>query len=268
MNEGIDETRATGGTRLAADVRLAVAFLTRLPVGRFVDQRPLSVAVWAFPVAGALVGLAGAGVLYAAAWAQLHPLACAVLALVAMVLVSGALHEDGLADVADGFGASAERARKLDVMRDSRIGAYGVLALVLSVLVRAALLAGFHGAGTAALAALAAATGSRAVMGVLMAGLPHARADGLGKGAGKPAPFGVAVAVALGVAAVAGIGVTAFGVTAALAALVGATVGAGAMAWLAARQIGGQTGDVLGAAAQLAEIGILIGLAGSRWTHM
>lgn len=265
MTEGSSDTPAPGVFAPLADVRLAVAFLTRLPVGAVVDSRPLSAAVWAFPLAGAVVGLAGAGALSAAAWVHLHPLACALIGLGAMVLASGALHEDGLADVADGFGASADVDRKLAVMRDSRIGSYGVLALVFSIGLRAALLAGLLGPGTAALALLAAALAARACMPLVMAALPSARADGLGHGAGRPGLWGVLVALVLGLGAAGGLGYAVLGWGAALAGAGGALIGAVLMAAIAKRQIGGQTGDVIGATGQVAEIGLLIGWAGVPW---
>lgn len=249
-----------------ADVRLAVAFLTRFPQPTFVDPRPLSASVWAFPVAGALVGLVGAGALYAAAWAQLHPLACALMGVAAMVLVSGALHEDGLADVADGFGASADKAKKLEVMRDSRVGTYGVLALVFSVGLRASVLAGLLGSGTAALAVVAAAIGSRAVMPMMMAVMPAVRADGLSHNAGRAGRRGAIVALVLGLGASAWLGFEVIGLGAAIGGVVGAVIGAVTVAAIAKHQIGGQTGDVLGAAAQAAELGLLIGWAGTKWT--
>lgn len=261
MTDDSAQRQANQGITLLADVRLAVAFLTRLPLPPFMDSRPLAGAAWAFPVAGAMVGGIGAAVVSAAAWAQLHPLACAFLGVAAMVLTSGALHEDGLADVADGFGASPDRNVKLAVMHDSRIGTYGVIALVFSLGLRAALIAGLQGPGTAGLALLAAAMAGRGAMPSLMAALPPARADGLSKGAGRPGVRGVAVALLIGFGAAAVLGYRVLGPNAALAGVLGGAVGAVAMAVIAKRQIGGQTGDVLGAAAQLTEIGVLIGWA-------
>lgn len=261
MTDDNARRHAIEGIALLAGVRLAVAFLTRLPLPPFADPRPLAGAAWAFPVAGAVVGGIGAAVVSAAAWVHLHPLACALLGVGAMVLASGALHEDGLADVADGFGASPDRDVKLAVMHDSRIGTYGVIALVLSLGLRAALVAGLHGPGTAGLALLAAAMAGRAAMPALMAALAPARADGLSKGAGRPGVRGVAVALLIGFGGAAVLAYWVLGPEAALAGVLGGAIGAVAVAVIAKRQIGGQTGDVLGAAAQLAEIGVLIGWA-------
>ncbi len=106
---------------------------------------------WAAPVAGVIVGLIGAGALGLTQLFGLPPLLCAGLATAAMVAATGALPEDGLSDVADGFGGGSTRERKLEIMRDSRIGAYGAVALALVLILRAsalgsALAHGFFGA--------------------------------------------------------------------------------------------------------------------------
>ena len=118
----------------------------------------------------------------------LPPLVCAGLAVGALVIVTGALHEDGLADVADGFGGGATRERKLEIMRDSRIGAYGAAALALSLILRVAALSALldHGLGAAAAGLILAGAASRAAALAPLALLPAARADGLGAGAGAP----------------------------------------------------------------------------------
>ena len=144
------------------DTRLAAAFLTRLPLAPegAGSGKALADAARAFPIVGAAVGLAAGAALSVASWLGLHPLACALVGLAVAALVTGALHEDGLADVADGFGGGRTRAAKLKIMRDSRIGAYGVLALVFSVGLRAAALAGLPGPGSAVLALMAAEAAS------------------------------------------------------------------------------------------------------------
>ena len=120
--------RTTGEARggWPADLFSAAAFLTRLPVpAAHVPTGGLAQAARAFPVVGAGVGAAAGGVLWLAAQAGLPPLVCALLALAAAALVTGALHEDGLADLADGLGGGRDREAKLRIMRDSRIGAFG-----------------------------------------------------------------------------------------------------------------------------------------------
>ena len=122
----------------ARDVADALRFFTRLSVSAPALAAPLDIPriAWAAPVAGAVVGLVGALVLALTALLGLPPLLRAGLATAALVAATGALHEDGLADVADGFGGGATRARKLEIMRDSRIGAYGAIALALSLILR------------------------------------------------------------------------------------------------------------------------------------
>ena len=217
----------------------------------------LTRAAWAFPVVGVLVGGISGGVLYLAAGQSLHPLLCALIALALQALITGALHEDGLADVADGFGAR-DRSRIFEIMRDSRIGSYGVLALVFSIAIRSAALASIPGPGMAWAAMLAAAAMSRGVLPLVMTMVAPARPDGLSHSAGRP-PMPIAC-IALGIGFI-----TLFvclTVQAAFAAiLIGAPLIALVLLW-ALRRLGGQTGDVLGALQQMTEIAVLIGAAG------
>ncbi|WP_181180926.1 adenosylcobinamide-GDP ribazoletransferase, partial [Paracoccus sp. FO-3] len=148
--------------RLLAQAALALVWLTRLPVGRLLPASPptLAQAAWAFPLVGLAVGFIGAAVLGLAALAGLPGMVAALLAVGAMILATGALHEDGLADCADGSGG-ATRERRLEIMRDSRIGSYGVLALVLVTGLRVAAIAALVAQpwlAAAAVAGLAAAS--------------------------------------------------------------------------------------------------------------
>lgn len=239
-----------------AEAQLALMLLTRLPAGRMPKAPPLARAVWAFPLVGLAVGVIGALVLLAAQALGLPPGIAAGLALAAMMLATGALHEDGLADVADGFGGGRDAAQKLAIMRDSRIGSYGTLALILLVGMRWQLIGAL---GTAAPAALvAAAILSRGGLPMLMHALPPARRDGLGHDAGS----GVTATTALASVILAVIlALIVAGALKAAAAMAGAALALMLVARLARRQIGGQTGDVLGAAQQAAEIAALIGIA-------
>ena len=117
----------------ATEVQLALMLLTRLPAGRIDPAPTIAAAAWAFPLAGAVVGVLQALVLIAAIGLGLPMAMAAGLALAAGVLATGGLHEDGLADCADGFGGGRSPARKLEIMRDSRIGSYGALALILGL---------------------------------------------------------------------------------------------------------------------------------------
>ena len=149
------------------DIRHCLAFLTRLPVPLPADAaRPeaLARAAWAFPLVGIVVGGVAGLALLAAEALGLDPLAGSVVAVAAAVLLTGGLHEDGLADVADGFGGGHDRAGKLAIMRDSRIGSYGVLALILSVGLRVSLLASLASSSAAVLVLIATGILSRAAI--------------------------------------------------------------------------------------------------------
>jgi adenosylcobinamide-GDP ribazoletransferase len=239
---------------LLTDITACLVFLTRIPlaVAGLDAERKLARSAWAFGVVGVLVGGIGA-VVYAIAWGfGLAPLVAATLAVAAMTAVTGALHEDGLADTVDGFGGGRDREAKLLIMRDSRLGAFGAVALMLTLVLKIATLAALAEPAVVASVLVAAATASRAAMVVVMAVLAPARADGLGASSGAPSVATAAAGVALAV-------IVAFAVVpAAVGLLVGVVAGGAAMAWLAHRQIGGHTGDVLGATQQVTEIAALV----------
>jgi adenosylcobinamide-GDP ribazoletransferase len=241
---------------LIRDCKVALAFLTRLPVDREPTAREsgLASSVVMFPLVGALVGLLGGAAYTLAFRLGLPPSPAATVALAMTIWVTGALHEDGLADVADGFGGGRTREAKLGIMRDPRIGTFGALALILALLARAGAIAALATPLAVASALVAAGAVSRAALPPVMTVLPLARADGLAAGAGRPHPARAAAAVL--VAAL--IALALLGQAAAAALLAGAGA-AFVVAWLARRQIGGHTGDVLGAVQQLTEIGVLLG---------
>lgn len=242
---------------LFGDLRVAAALLTRLPLPLeaplFERHRPR--AFWAFPVVGMIVAglaaLVGAGAL----WAGLPPFAVAGLVIGTQILVTGAMHEDGLADSADGLWGGWTVERRLEIMKDSHIGSYGVLALILSLLLRATALAAVAQAGPSALAfaLLASAPISRSACVALMYGLPNARGSGLSASTGRP-EAGLA-AVALGLGALCCVVYAGFWP---LILACGAVAACGA---IARAKIGGQTGDILGAAQQVTEITVLLSLA-------
>lgn len=242
--------------RWLADVKVCLGLLTRIPIlGDTGDdtRAQLARASWAFPIVGALIGAIGAAVFAAASTLGLPPWTAALLAVGATVAVSGGLHEDGLADVADGFGGALARENKLAIMLDSRIGTYGTLALIFSVALRAAALAAIADPWPAAAALVAAHAGARACLPAVMRALPLARADGLAARAGMPET--ATAAIALGLAAL--VVFATLGVGTGVLAILAATAAAAAVAGLARRQIGGYTGDVLGAVQQCAEITLL-----------
>ncbi|MDF3072736.1 MAG: cobS [Alphaproteobacteria bacterium] len=234
---------------------VALAFFTRLKL-RPEKIHPLAACAQGFAAAGAVVGLIVGLVLLAAHGLGLPGLVSALLALGSGLIVTGALHEDGLADCADALGAR-ERERSLAIMRDSRTGTYGVLALLLSTGLRVAALVALP--GSVALAALIGAHAfSRGALAIALERLEPLRRDGLGATAGKPQhrqamlSLGIGAGVLLVVCLLfAKIGVGLF------ALVLGGLAGMAAME-VARRRFGGQTGDVLGAIQQCIEIAALV----------
>ncbi len=239
----------------------AVQFLTRLPTPDLPGFQPdwISRSARYFPVAGQLIGLICAGVWLAAS--QIWPGApAAILSLGAGMLATGGFHEDGLADTADGLGGGRTREQRLTIMKDSRIGSFGALASITTIMLKAACIASL-GVWPGALALFAAHGGARAAAVVVMATLPYAGDEDAAKV--KPAPQGVrwgeaSVAVLLGFwplmlldfrHAVLGLSLT--------------FISCAALALTARRLIGGVTGDVLGAVEQIAEAALLMGA--SAW---
>lgn len=241
--------------RAGASAALAVSFLTVLPV-RLPREVPQlgTAAVW-FPVVGALIGAAAGGV-RAGAGALVGPSASAVLAVATMVMLTGALHQDGLADCADGLGVRGDRTRRLEVMRDSAIGVFGALALLMWTLLVVASLAGLE-SGEAVSALVLAAVAGR------WAALMHARLVRPARPEGLGASFGVggvsfAVASALTVVAA----VLLVGADRGLAAVGGALLVTTLVSGWSRATLGGRTGDTLGAAVALAEAVVLLMLLG------
>ncbi|MCH8240216.1 MAG: adenosylcobinamide-GDP ribazoletransferase [Proteobacteria bacterium] len=239
---------------LADDLLRAFAILTRLPVA----DRGSDAAgrcVWAFPLAGGVVGALGAGVLFAAHQAGLYGLLAAGVALGAQIFVTGALHEDGLADVADGFGGGRNKADKLKIMRDSRIGVYGVIALILVLGLRWNAIAAL-GLAEAIVALIAAGVLGRLAIVSLPVLLAPARPSGFGATIANPPAAALAGAVLIGLALTLALlpPIQCAAISAVM--LVCAVV----FAWLANKQIGGYTGDVLGACEQSCETAILLTL--------
>ena len=239
--------------RAFAESKAALGLLTRLPVPISVPPS-LADAAWAFPLAGLVPGFACALSLWTGMALGLPSLAVGLLALAAAAVVTGALHEDGLADCGDAFAAPGDRARRLEIMRDSRIGAHGGLALIVTVGLRASALAAL-GAAEMWWAAGFALAAARAAPVPLMRLLPLARADGLAVYVGQPSWARTVLAVALAALFMVGAG------WGGIAAFVFAGLTLGIWAMLVKRWFGGYTGDVLGAAEQFAEIALLLTLA-------
>jgi adenosylcobinamide-GDP ribazoletransferase len=241
--------------RLATDLAISVMFCTRLPLAPSIPVTggDIARASWAMPVAGALVGALGALSYWTAVSLGLPPLVAAALAVAAGLVITGCLHEDGLADAADGLGGVG-RARKLKIMRDSRLGTYGACALLVSLLLRWSALASIADARAVALALVAAHVAARASLPAFMTLVPPARSDGLAASAGPPPHAAVAAAGLLGTIALG----LCLGPMAAVAALVLLAGAAALVARASVKAIGGHTGDVLGALEQINEIMVLL----------
>jgi adenosylcobinamide-GDP ribazoletransferase len=251
--------------RLRDDIATCLAFYTRLPIAA-----PASAGLEGFtealgfaPLAGALIGALGGAAFLGARALGLAVLPAAGLAVLTLVLVCGGLHEDGLADVADGFGGGTTRERKLEIMRDSRIGAFGALALIFSVLLRILALGALaERSGGLAVAALIAAGGASRTLGLApLLLIAPARTDGAGAAMSRPSAasllFAGPTAAALALLPI----LAGAPWRETLMANVLAFAGVLALTRLAQRQIGGYTGDLLGAAQQIAETAILLGLS-------
>lgn len=232
------------------DIYVAFSLLTRLPVP--VDHTRAgkrgAAAAWAYPLVGLVIGAIAGCTALILQWVGIPNGMSIIAALGAMVLLTGGMHEDGFADFADGIGGGRDKEHALEIMKDSRIGAYGAIAICLSLLARWSgymeisgwhLLGVFIGIGAA----------SRTAMVIFMYAIPNAKTDGLSVQTGKPSreTIGLALIVAT-LPCLYFLGLTGIPV------LIFTCLGALPVAWLAIRKIGGQTGDVLGAAQTVSEI--------------
>jgi adenosylcobinamide-GDP ribazoletransferase len=237
----------------------AIAFLTRLPVGRRAafDAGAVARSMRWFPLIGALLGAISVAALRLLT-PLFPPLVVAVLLAGLDALLTGCLHLDGLADTADGFGGGSKREDVLRIIRDHAIGSYGAVALIVAIGLRIVALAALIDARRVVAALLLAPAIGRWTAPLLSATQPYAR-----EGAGSPARevgwTELAIATLTAVAIVAAVdwrrGFAAFVLTAA---------GAAAWAWICRRRIGGVTGDTLGAAVEASECLTLLVFA-ARW---
>lgn len=247
-----------------------IRFYSRLPVPPLPGENAHALPDFrlvprALPFAALVIAAPGALIALLAALAGVNALLTAALAVTALVMTTGALHEDGLADSADGLFGGHTPERRLEIMKDSRVGTFGALALGLSLLLRVAALAAIlQGAGAWAVAAavLVAAPWSR-VEGVrILAMTPPTRRDGASAAVGQPERS--VLPVAYGLSGALALLPVAAGALPLAGIVLGIALSALASLWLsrtATRLIGGQTGDILGAAQQLGEIAIYLGLA-------
>ena len=257
---GADETGGvTAGmawlSHLAADMRVGLLFATRLrlPQPNPITGADIARASWTLPVVGALIGLLSALVYAIAFRFALPPLIDATLAVAASLMITGCLHEDGLADMCDAFGG-ATRERRLEIMRDSRIGTYGACAIAVSLLLRVGALASLSGPGPAAWALIAAHAGGRALLPAFLRFVPPARSVGLSADAGRPPPESAWGAALIGAAAL----LVCLGLGRWFAAFILLLIAFALVRRLCLGQFGGQTGDTVGALEQIGEIAILL----------
>ena len=239
------------------DIVSALGLLTRLPV-RVDTVRAAergARAAWAYPLAGFAVAALQAAVATFLMWLDVPVTLVAGLVVLAGIVLTGAMHEDGLADSADGIWGGWTSDRRLEIMKDSRIGTYGVLALILSLMLRWSALSTLLYYEPVTLALFPAAMLSRAAMVTVMSALPNARTDGLARSVGRPDEKTALIAAFIAVAGsvvVLGAWLIPVLLVLVLAALTCASI--------PMRKIGGQTGDILGATHQVCEIAVLVTL--------
>ena len=237
----------------ASDLLVAASLLTRLPIPASFDDSLERIAgsSWAWPVVGAIVGIV-AGIAGASlGWLGVDRELAAIAALGVLVLLTGAMHEDGLADTLDGLAGGSTDEKRLAIMKDSRIGVFGATGLALVLLGRWSAMSEFDGFRLIAVL-LVSSCASRLPVVLAMAALPPARDSGLSASIGRPTGQ-----LALLAAAVTSLVCLAVLGMAGLAAVPVAIVGALPICFLARQLIGGQTGDVLGASQQFAELAVL-----------
>ena len=241
-----------------SDIPAALGLLSRLPVSVDTDRATErgAMAAWAYPIAGLILALIAGAVTQAALWLGLPNALAAGLTPATLIITTGAMHEDGLADSADGLWGGWDKDHRLKIMKDSFIGTYGMLALALGLILRWSALTLILEHGMLWPAVLACAMLSRAVMVPMMASLPHARSEGLSHSVGRP-PVHTGL-VALGISVVASLILLQVW---ALWLIAACALTALACAAIARSKIGGQTGDILGATQQLTEITALLTLA-------
>jgi len=237
--------------------RSAVAFLTVVPVGAAAGHPVERLGRAYFPAVGALLGLV-AGVSFALVATMTTPPIAAVAATAVLAVLTGALHLDGVADAADGLFGGKDIARRLDVMRDPRVGSFGLVAVVLVMLGDVAALASMSPA-QAIVALVIAGAISRWALLVTIATLPYVREAGLGVAASGPhRSFDVVIGSAIAVT------VCLLAWRPATVAAVVAVVIALGIREIARRRIGGATGDIYGATAELSQLGVLMVFAALR----
>lgn len=243
--------------RLNDELAVALTWLTRLPVQFPANASTLAQSAWAFPIVGLMLGAASAATFVILQSIGAPDLLAAVLAIATLTVLTGGLHEDGLADFFDGLGARGGKAEKLAAMRDSNIGTYGVLALIICFGVRAGALASVDHA----IALIAVCAVSRTAMVLAMRNMTPARNDGAGQKAGTPNDQAQKAVLAITLGLLVFWMLLSGGIVSALLIILSAGL---SFFWIRNRaesNYGGYTGDVLGALCLISETAMLAALA-------
>ena len=245
------------------DILLSVSFLTRIPISKdLLFERSLMDAAWSFPLIGGLVGFLGGMVVLLLSYFNISPIIISFLTIGAIILLTGGLHEDGLADTADGFGSNKRPEDKIRVMRDSQIGVYGTLALIITILMKVSALSELidnDHISTCVIALVVSGALSRSSMIGIAFFLENASETGLATLAGKPSPSSIGVCFFISIL----LCVFLLPLTKVLAAILLSLVATVIIGVLSKKQINGYTGDILGTSQILSETVILIYLASS-----
>ncbi|HEY1145048.1 MAG TPA: adenosylcobinamide-GDP ribazoletransferase [Allosphingosinicella sp.] len=252
---------------IVVDTARAVAFLSRIPMPPWLFagyDGKLGRLVRVFPLAGLAIGALPALFFLIMLVFHADRLMTALVALAVQTVLTGALHEDGLADTADGIGGGKSREQSLVIMKDSRIGSYGAIALFLSFALRASALAAIAREASpfaATLAIPAVAALSRGAIAWHWQRLPAAKRDGLAASAGSPAEAAMQIALVSAGFATAILVWPALGLQPLVSILLGAGIATLAFTWVIRRRLGGHTGDTLGATQQICEVAAFCALA-------
>ena len=246
------------------DMLLSVSFLTRIPISKdLLFERHLMDAAWSFPLIGGLVGFLGGMVALLLSYFNISPIIISFITIGAIILLTGGLHEDGLADTADGFGINKNPEGKINIMRDSQIGVYGTLALIIAISVKAVALSELINKDqffACVIALIVSGALSRSTIVGIAFFLEKASETGLASVAGKPRATVVGICFLISIL----LCIFLLPLTKVLAAILLSIVTTVVIGFLSKKQINGYTGDILGAAQMLSETALLIYLATSK----
>ena len=243
-------------SRISNDIVCAFTFLTVFPIPFEKECDNFSKTAWVWPIIGAFIGIVAASIIIVLQIAGTPSLVTAVIAMIIIVATTGALHEDGLADTIDGIFGGNTPEQRLEIMKDSRLGTYGSLALMLVLLLRFSCLAVLFQEGKIYGPLIAGCVISRAGMAMAMHLLPAATNVGLSASSGQPSRNNITVVLCITIL----IALSCVGI-AILPAIILAFLSGTILCLVAYKCLGGQTGDVLGALQQVVEVSVLVVLA-------